>query len=215
MGVFRWRNVSNGQGHIAGRRAQAGGQDPGSGCRGRRPARGSARAARQGVVRAGGQALRRGARQEEEQELATWTRLSLSTLLPRWAKLDIGSIRRVDVKTAIAAIARPVLANQVDTCAVVRAGGLCKRSSRRGGLTAEPPAPGRAGACPSIRRSRSVGPHGLESALPCPYFARQRVIREMRPDVTLRYYSARCGARNSRLRAISTAVLTASSRLSV
>ena len=34
-------------------------------------------------------------------------------LLPRWAKLDIGSIRRVDVKTAIAAIARPVLANQV------------------------------------------------------------------------------------------------------
>ena len=34
-------------------------------------------------------------------------------LLPRWANLDIGSIRRVDVKTAIAAIARPVLANQV------------------------------------------------------------------------------------------------------
>jgi integrase len=34
-------------------------------------------------------------------------------LLPRWAKLDIGSIRRADVKTAIAAIAAPVLANQV------------------------------------------------------------------------------------------------------
>ena len=34
-------------------------------------------------------------------------------LLPRWAKLDIGSIRRADVKAAIAAIARPVLANQV------------------------------------------------------------------------------------------------------
>jgi integrase len=34
-------------------------------------------------------------------------------LLPRWAKLDIGSIRRVDVKAAIAAIAAPVLANQV------------------------------------------------------------------------------------------------------
>ena len=34
-------------------------------------------------------------------------------LLPRWAKLDIGSIRRADVKAIIAAIAAPVLANQV------------------------------------------------------------------------------------------------------
>jgi integrase len=34
-------------------------------------------------------------------------------LLPRWAKLDIGNIRRTDVKAAIAAIAAPVLANQV------------------------------------------------------------------------------------------------------
>jgi integrase len=34
-------------------------------------------------------------------------------LLPRWGKLDIGSIRRADVKVAIAAIAAPVLANQV------------------------------------------------------------------------------------------------------
>jgi hypothetical protein len=34
-------------------------------------------------------------------------------LLPRWAKLDIGSIRRADVKAAIAAIAAPILANQV------------------------------------------------------------------------------------------------------
>jgi integrase len=34
-------------------------------------------------------------------------------LLPRWAKLDIGSIRRADVKAAIAAVAAPVLANQV------------------------------------------------------------------------------------------------------
>lgn len=34
-------------------------------------------------------------------------------LLPRWAKLDIGSIRRADVKAAIAAITAPVLANQV------------------------------------------------------------------------------------------------------
>jgi integrase len=34
-------------------------------------------------------------------------------LLPRWAKLDIGSIKRTDVRTAIAAIAAPVLANQV------------------------------------------------------------------------------------------------------
>ena len=96
-----------------------------------------------------------------------WTRLSLSTLLPRWAKLDIGSIRRVDVKTAIAAVARPVLANQVDTCAVVRAGGLCTRSSRRGGLTAEP-----ASARPARERvpvyddPGLVGPHGLELALP-------------------------------------------------
>ena len=43
----------------------------------------------------------------------------------------------------------------------------------------------------------------------------QCVIREMRTDGTLRYYSVGCGAHNSRLRAISTAVLTASSRLSV
>jgi integrase len=34
-------------------------------------------------------------------------------LLPRWAKLDIGSIRRADVRAAIAAIEAPVLANQV------------------------------------------------------------------------------------------------------
>jgi integrase len=34
-------------------------------------------------------------------------------LLPRWAKLDIGSIRRADVKAAMAAIAAPILANQV------------------------------------------------------------------------------------------------------
>ena len=34
-------------------------------------------------------------------------------LLPRWAKLDIGNIRRADVKSAMAAIAAPVLANQV------------------------------------------------------------------------------------------------------
>jgi integrase len=34
-------------------------------------------------------------------------------LLPRWAALDIGSIRRTDIKAAIAAIAAPVLANQV------------------------------------------------------------------------------------------------------
>jgi integrase len=40
-------------------------------------------------------------------------RLVAKYLLPRWAKLDIGSIRRADVKAAIAAIAAPVLANQV------------------------------------------------------------------------------------------------------
>src|SRR5262249_41544669 len=34
-------------------------------------------------------------------------------LLPRWAKLDIGNIRRADVKAAMATIAAPVLANQV------------------------------------------------------------------------------------------------------
>jgi integrase len=34
-------------------------------------------------------------------------------LLPRWAKMDIGSIKRADVKAALAAIAAPVLANQV------------------------------------------------------------------------------------------------------
>jgi integrase len=34
-------------------------------------------------------------------------------LLPRWGKLDIGTIKRVDVKAAIAAIAAPILANQV------------------------------------------------------------------------------------------------------
>jgi integrase len=40
-------------------------------------------------------------------------RLVVKYLLPRWAKLDIGSIRRADVKAAIAAIAAPILANQV------------------------------------------------------------------------------------------------------
>jgi integrase len=34
-------------------------------------------------------------------------------LLPRWAGLDIGSIRRADVRASVAAIAAPVLANQV------------------------------------------------------------------------------------------------------
>jgi integrase len=34
-------------------------------------------------------------------------------LLPRWGKLNIDSIRRADVKAAIAAIAAPILANQV------------------------------------------------------------------------------------------------------
>jgi integrase len=34
-------------------------------------------------------------------------------LLPRWGKLDIGSIRRADIKAAIAAITAPVLANHV------------------------------------------------------------------------------------------------------
>jgi hypothetical protein len=34
-------------------------------------------------------------------------------LLPRWAKLDIDSIRRANVKAAMAAIAAPILANQV------------------------------------------------------------------------------------------------------
>jgi integrase len=38
-------------------------------------------------------------------------------LLPRWAKLDIGSIRRPDVRAAMADIAAPVLANQVLTSA--------------------------------------------------------------------------------------------------
>jgi integrase len=34
-------------------------------------------------------------------------------LTPRWAKLDVGSIRRADVKAAMAAIEAPILANQV------------------------------------------------------------------------------------------------------
>jgi integrase len=34
-------------------------------------------------------------------------------LTPRWARLDIGTIRRADIRSAIAAIERPVLANQV------------------------------------------------------------------------------------------------------
>ena len=55
---------------IADRGPPAGGQDHGSGRRGRRSACGSACAARPGIVRAGGQPLRQGARQQEEQELA-------------------------------------------------------------------------------------------------------------------------------------------------
>jgi len=39
--------------------------------------------------------------------------LVVKYLLPRWAKLDVGSIRRADVKAVIAAIEKPVLANQV------------------------------------------------------------------------------------------------------
>jgi integrase len=38
-------------------------------------------------------------------------------LLPRWGKLDIGAIKRPDVKAAMATIAAPVLANQVLTSA--------------------------------------------------------------------------------------------------
>jgi integrase len=34
-------------------------------------------------------------------------------LLPRWGRLDVGAIRRADVKAAIAAIPKPALANQV------------------------------------------------------------------------------------------------------
>src|SRR5262245_58804990 len=40
-------------------------------------------------------------------------------LLPRWGKLDIGNIKRADVKAAIAAITAPVLANQVLAAASV------------------------------------------------------------------------------------------------
>lgn len=40
-------------------------------------------------------------------------------LMPRWARLDIGSIRRADVRAALAAIAAPVLANQVLAAASV------------------------------------------------------------------------------------------------
>ena len=122
-------HVGNGQGHIAGRRAQAGGQDPGSGGRGRRPARGSARAARQGSFE---QVARRyveehagrGTRVDDK-----WTRLSLSTCCHGGPSLDIGSIRRVDVKTAIAAIARRVLANQVLAAASPIFSGPCDRRS--------------------------------------------------------------------------------------
>ena len=74
----------------------------------------SARAARPGVVRAGGRQIRR--EEYARKRNKSWRQadaLVARYLLPRWAKLDIGSIRRADVKAAIAAIAAPVLANQV------------------------------------------------------------------------------------------------------
>ena len=53
-------------------------------------------------------------RQQEEQVLAAGRCAGHRRyLLPRWAKLDIGSIRRTDVRSTIAAITKPVLANQV------------------------------------------------------------------------------------------------------
>ena len=54
-------------------------------------------------------------------------------LLPRWAKLDIGSIRRADIKLAIAAIA-PVLANQV----LAAAGAIFSWAMKQEIITANP-----------------------------------------------------------------------------
>ena len=77
------------------------------------PACGPAGTAGQGIIRAGGHPLCNRARQQEEQELAASDALVTRYLLPRWAKLDIGSIRRADVKPPSRPSQRPVLANQV------------------------------------------------------------------------------------------------------
>ena len=55
-------------------------------------------------------------------------------LLPRWGKLDIGSIKRADVKAAIAAIAAPMLANQV----LAAASPIFSWSTRQELITANP-----------------------------------------------------------------------------
>jgi integrase len=55
-------------------------------------------------------------------------------LLPRWAALDIGSIRRADVKAAIAVITAPVLANQV----LSAAGAIFSWAVRQEIITANP-----------------------------------------------------------------------------
>ena len=63
-----------------------------------------------------GQVARHYVEQHASKKNKSWRQadaLVTKYLMPRWAKLDIGSIRRSDVKSAIAAITAPVLANQV------------------------------------------------------------------------------------------------------
>src|SRR5262245_21696057 len=55
-------------------------------------------------------------------------------LLPRWAKLDIGNIRRADVKAAMWAVAAPVLANQV----LAAASAICTWATRQEIIAANP-----------------------------------------------------------------------------
>ena len=62
------------------------------------------------------QVARRYVEQHASKKNKSWRQaeaLVTKYLNPRWARLEIGSIRRADVKAAIAAITAPVLANQV------------------------------------------------------------------------------------------------------
>jgi integrase len=63
-----------------------------------------------------GEVAARYVREHAQRRNKSWKqaeRLVAKHLLPRWDKLDIGGIRRADVKATISAIAAPVLANQV------------------------------------------------------------------------------------------------------
>ena len=109
----RWYSIGNARAIIADRCPQAGGQDHVQVAEG-----GDPHADRLALRGRGSfeQVAQRYLKEHASKRNKSWRQadaLVTKYLLPRWAKLDIGSIRRADVKAAIAAIAAPILANQV------------------------------------------------------------------------------------------------------